>query len=175
MGVVTGAVIAIVSGTIGFLGSFYLLKKQLEENRKEKIKNRKIDAAKKAIDSLAELLSLISQFSDLNQEIRKITNNRFDFFSLLRQRDYWDHVKSTEPELINLIYKYYHAMAETWKAYGYLRIACEKERSDELKDFTNYLNSLIGQDIHQKWDEMLNKANELIDKIREEIEKLEAN
>lgn len=165
--------IAIVSVIVGFFGSFYLLKRQLEENRKEKIKDRKIKAADKAIDSLAELLGLISQFSELNQEVKRITSNKFDFFTLLKQREYWVQVKATEPELINLIYKYYQAMAETWKAYGYLRIACEKEISDELKDFTNYLNSLITEDINQKWEEMLGRANELIDRIRREIKKLD--
>lgn len=164
------AIVALVAGSIGFFGSFLLLKKQLDENRKERIKDRKIDAAKKAIDSISELLSFISKFSELNQEVRRITNGKTDFVTSLKDRKYWEALKKEEPEIIDEVYNYYHLMAETWKAYGYLGLSSHPELSKKFKEFTEYVQTLITEDVRAKWDEMLGKGNVLIDDFKKEID-----
>ena len=165
-----GALAATITGIVGFLASYFIFKRQIEENLKERIRNRKTEAMKKCIDSLVDLLSVIRQLSELNSHVKKITDGKYDFFLLLQDPVYWETLKQKEPHIVEQIHKYYEALAETWKAYAYLRISCKKELSEEMRDFTNYLSALIKDDIHQKWEEMLGKARQLTDKLRQELE-----
>ena len=165
-----GALTATMSGIIGFLASYFIFRKQIGENLKERIRNRKTEAMKKCIDSLVDLLSVIRQLSELNSHVRKVTDGKYDFFLLLQQPEYWETLKQKEPQIVQQIQKYHEALAETWKAYAYLRISCKKELSEEMRDFTNYLLPLVKDDIHQKWEEMLGKARQLTDKLRQELE-----
>ena len=165
-----GALTASISGFLGFLASYYIFKEQIEENLKERIRNRKTEAMKKCIDSLVDLLSIIRQMSELNSYVRKMSDNKYDFSFLLQQPTYWETLKEKEPYIVQQIQKYFEVLAETWKAYAYLRISCRKELSVEMRDFTNYLLTLVKDDIYSKWEEMMGKANQLTDKLRQELE-----
>jgi len=166
---VTG-IVSIASVAVGFLGSFFLLKKEVQENRKERIRGRKITSAKMAIDAAAELLGSVSRFSEINKGIRIATNGKADLKSILNDPNALALVKSKTPELISEVNRYHIVMTNTWKAYGRLRMSFSTQISSEYVDFTNYLNSLIFEDVHAKWPEMLEKANALLEKVKREID-----
>jgi len=166
---VTG-IVSIASGAAGFFGSFFLLKKELQENRKERIRSRQIASASAAIDAAAELLGSISRFSDINRAIRMATNSTADLKSVLNDPNALRFLKSETPELVSEVNRYYMIMTNTWKAYGRLRMSLPAQTSSEYVDFTNYLNSLIFEDVHAKWPEMLEKANSLLEKLKTQIE-----
>jgi hypothetical protein len=165
-----GAAIAIVSGWVGFQSNFKLQETQFKEKQKDQIKNRRIETAKAAISSVCDLLSVITQFSDLNIEISKASEGKHTFFSLLQEPGMWDSVRKENPENIELIYRYHKAIAEVWKANGYVRMDYGEELSNDMKDYTNDLNSFIQQDIHIGWEDLMEKGNRLIDKLGDNIE-----
>ena len=167
---ITG-IVAIVSAAVGFLGSFFLLRKQLDENRKERIRDRKIATAKQAIDSACELLDAVSELSDINAEIKLITENKANIKTISQYSDHFLKLKQEQPEIIAAWDKYGTKLAKTWKAYAIIRMSLSEELGKDYIAFTDYLNSLILGDTRVEWDEMLNNANKLIDKVKGEVEK----
>ena len=165
----TGCV-SIISVSVGFLGSYFLLNKQIVESRKERIRDRKIASAKDAIDSACELLGAISDFSDMNKAIIRATQNKANLITIMEYPDLLLKLKNEQPKIHEATTRYRNIMANTWKAYAALRISFPEDLGNNYVDFTNYLNSQILEDIREKWPDMLGKANILIDKVKKEIE-----
>lgn len=161
----------LAAGSIGFVTALLILRKQLNEFRIEKKKNRKIEACNVAINSITAFLESITEFSNINSQIMRETNEEFNLTNIHKNPQLHElYIRySGWQEILN---NYRKALTETWRAYGFLRLNCDKARSDEIKDFTDYLNTFLekGEDVNKKWEEMQQKANINIEKMKEEIE-----
>ena len=166
---ITGLV-SVTSVAVGFFGSYFLLSKQITESKKERVRDRKITAAKDAIDSACELLGAVSDLSDINKTIIIATQNKANLATIMERYDLFSEIKTGQQEIREETKRYRNIMAHTWKAYAALRISFPEKLGNEYVEFTNYLNSLIFEDIREKWPGMLAKANSIIDKIKKEIE-----
>ena len=101
--IITGLFV-LASGTLGYYLSVHQQKILLAENRNEAIKARKVKAAEKTIDAISELLEIISHLSNINQDVKRATNNQYTFISLIKNPDFMANLKSKEPQLIDKIY-----------------------------------------------------------------------
>ena len=157
---ITGLV-SVTSVAVGFFGSYFLLSKQITESKKERVRDRKITAAKDAIDSACELLGAVSDLSDINKTIIIATQNKANLATIMERYDLFSEIKTGQQEIREETKRYRNIMAH---------ISFPEKLGNEYVEFTNYLNSLIFEDIREKWPGMLAKANSIIDKIKKEIE-----
>ncbi|MBL7187138.1 MAG: hypothetical protein ISS70_12530 [Phycisphaerae bacterium] len=166
---ITGLV-TVVSVAVGFLGSFFLLRKQIVEGRKERARDRKIAAAEQAVHSACELLGAVADFSDMNKAIMHTTQNKANLATLMEQPDLLSDLKAGHPEIHEATTRYRDSLASTWKAYAALRVAFSEKLGRDYVEFTDYLNSLILEDVRAEWSDMLARANVIIDEVKKEIE-----
>ena len=165
----------LAAGSVGFVTALLVLRKQLNEFRIERKKNRKIEACNIAINSIVTLLESIAEFSEISKQIKKATGGKYNISNVHTYPLLHKLVIVNFPRWQTIADNYLKAMTETWRAYSFLRLTCNKERSEEITKFTDYLNSFIteGKDIDISWKDMREKANINIEKMKKEIDNTE--